>query len=108
MPDPEVQEDEAKVIGYYENSTLLHVTSLLLLVPSIAYYIQYSFRKRELFAETRPALLRTLLWTTCAFNAFMGCVYYDKWHQPIDAETRLSDKYSAWLKHEQLERTLNK
>jgi len=77
---------------------LLHITSLLLLVPSIAYYGSFITKKRQLFADTRPTMLRLLFWTSSAFNAFMGCIYYDKWHQPIEEEKRLKDKYRAWIK----------
>lgn len=46
LPEPESISDETRVIDYYENSSILHVTSLSLLVPSIWYYSRYFLKRR--------------------------------------------------------------
>jgi hypothetical protein len=95
-------EDEQRVIDYYENSLGLHIMSFALLIPSVGYYVKYIFKKRELFANTRPTLFRMIFWTTWALNAFVLCVYYDKQYQPNEVEARVVDKYRGWIKRDQL------
>lgn len=101
-------EDEQKVIAYYENSFVLHVASILTCVPAMWQYFRHIHNNKDLFKDLRPAFIRTVAWSSMAFNIFVVTYYYDNWHKPKDAQLRLEDKYRHEIKQEMIQKAINR
>lgn len=89
--------EERRVVDYYENATVLHVTSLACLLPNVVFWLRYRRLRRELFADVRPVLMRMLSWTGLGLTAYLGCLYYDA-QRPVAAEAALTERYRRELR----------